>query len=161
MSSALSSLAAQCERPQLADVLRDINELVLSGNTLSEALRQHPEVFDGAYVATVAAAEASGRMADVLQQLAEMQRSEMRLRRSIKSLLTYPIMLTVISGSVIATLVVVVLPKFAAIFEQYNTPLPVVTRLLLGAVAESCRSRWWLWIPLARWLDRAASSPGG
>src|SRR5215207_9374581 len=54
LSSALSSLAAQCERPALAAVLRDINELVLGGNTLSESLKMYPDVFDGAYVATVA-----------------------------------------------------------------------------------------------------------
>jgi type II secretory pathway component PulF len=147
LASALSSLVTQCERPYLAEVLSDINELVLSGNTLSESLKQHPDVFDGAYVATIAAAEASGRMAEVLQQLAEMQRSEMRLRRSIKSLATYPILLTVISTAVIATLVMVVLPKFSAIFDQYNTPLPAITKFLL-AVAGEARSRWWLWIPL-------------
>jgi type II secretory pathway component PulF len=148
LASALSSLVTQCERPFLADVLADVNELVLSGNTLSESLRQHPDVFDGAYVATIAAAEASGRMAEVLQQLAEMQRSELRLRRSIKSLATYPVMLTVISGGVIATLIMVVLPKFSDIFEQYNTPLPAITRALLG-VATEMQSRWWLWIPAA------------
>jgi type IV pilus assembly protein PilC len=144
LASAIASLASQCERPQLAAVLRDVNELVHSGNTLSEALGQHTEVFDAAYVATVAAAEASGRMADVLNQLAEMQRSEMRLRRSIKSLLSYPVMLTAISSSVIATLVVLVLPKFADIFDQYDTPLPALTKVFL-AVSVELRERWWIW----------------
>jgi type II secretory pathway component PulF len=148
LSSALASLAAQCERPALASVLRDINELVLSGNTLSESLRLHPEVFDGAYVATVAAAEASGRMAEVLKQLAAMQRSELRLRQSIKGLLTYPVLLTLISGSVISILVIFVLPRFAEIFSQYEVALPVVTQALLGIAAE-LQTRWWLWFPLA------------
>jgi type II secretory pathway component PulF len=148
LASALTSLTVQCERPHLADVLRDVNELVLSGNTLSEALRQHPHVFDPAYVATIAAAEASGRMAEVLQQLADMQRSEIRLRRSVKGLLTYPVMLTFISLSVIISLVTVVLPRFAGIFAQYNMPLPVITRTMLG-VATELHARWWLWGPAA------------
>ena len=148
LATALTSLAAQCERPVLAQVLQDVNELVLSGNTLSDALRQHPEVFDGAYVATIAAAEASGRMAEVLQQLAQMQRNEMRLRGSIKSLLTYPVLLTVIASSVISTLVVFVLPRFADIFAQYEMALPIVTQALIGVSLE-LKSRWWLWIPLA------------
>jgi type II secretory pathway component PulF len=147
LSSALASLAAQCERPALAEVLRDVNELVHGGNTLSEALRLYPEVFDGAYCATVAAAEASGRMAEVLKQLAAMLRSELQLRQSIKGLLTYPILLTAISGSVISILVVFVLPRFAEIFAQYEVALPVVTRMLLG-VASELKSRWWLWLPL-------------
>lgn len=148
LASALSSLADQCERPLLAEVLQDVNELVLSGNTLSESLRQHPEVFDGAYVATIAAAEASGKMAEVLQQLAQMQRNEMRLRTSIKSMLTYPVLLVVISSSVISTLVVFVLPRFADIFAQYEMPLPVLTRGLIAASVE-LKTRWWLWAPLA------------
>jgi len=147
LSSALTSLAVQAERPQLAEVLRDVNELVLSGNTLSEALKQHPEVFDPAYIATIAAAEASGRMAQVLEQLAAMTRNEMRLRRSIMSLLTYPVMLTAISSAVIAVLVVVVLPRFAEIFAQYDTPLPAITKVML-AVSLELKSRWWLWLPV-------------
>lgn len=147
LSSALTSLANQCERPALAVVLHDINELVLSGNTLSESLKMYPDVFDGAYVATVAAAEASGRMAEVLKQLAEMQRSELRLRHSIKGLLTYPVLLTLIAGSVIGILVVFVLPRFADIFAQYDVALPIMTRVLLQLATEM-KSRWWLWLPL-------------
>jgi type II secretory pathway component PulF len=147
LSSALTSLATQAERPQLAEVLRDVNELVLSGNTLSEALKQHPEVFEPAYIATIAAAEASGRMAQVLEQLAAMTRNEMRLRRSIMSLLTYPVMLTAISSAVIAVLVVFVLPQFGEIFAQYDTPLPAITRVML-AVSMELKSRWWLWLPV-------------
>lgn len=147
LSSALTSLVNQCERPALAAVLEDVNELVLSGNTFSQALKMHPEVFDGAYVATIAAAEASGRMAEVLKQLAAMQHSEVRLRGSIKGLATYPLLLTGISGGVIGILVVFVLPRFATIFQQYEVPLPVVTQALL-AVAAEFRSRWWLWLPL-------------
>lgn len=146
LASALSSLASQCERPLLAEVLHDVNELVLSGNTLSESLRQHPEVFDGAYVATIAAAEASGRMAEVLQQLAQMQRNEMRLRTSIKSMLTYPVLLVCISSSVIMTLVIFVLPRFAEIFAQNEMPLPVLTRALISTSVE-LKTRWWLWLP--------------
>jgi type II secretory pathway component PulF len=147
LASGLSSLAAQCERPAMAEILEEVNELVVSGNTLSESFKQFPDVFDAAYTATIAAAEASGRMADVLRQLADMQRNEVRLRRSIRGLLTYPIMLTVICTAVITTLVVVVLPKFAEIFDQYGAKLPVTTELLI-AFAGEFKSRWWLWLPL-------------
>ncbi|RIK86938.1 MAG: hypothetical protein DCC67_02425 [Planctomycetota bacterium] len=147
LSSALNSLAAQCDRPALAEVLRDINDLVHGGNTLSESLKTYPDVFDGAYVATVAAAEASGRMADVLKQLAAMQRNEVRLRQSVKSLLAYPALLTAVAALVISVLVVFVLPRFADVFSQYEVELPLITQALL-AVAGEARSRWWLWCPV-------------
>jgi type II secretory pathway component PulF len=85
-------------------------------------------------------------MPEVLDQLALMQRNELRLRGSIRSMLTYPILLTVISSSVIATLVIFVLPRFATIFEQYDMVLPVLTRGLI-ALSVELKTRWWLWIP--------------
>jgi type II secretory pathway component PulF len=103
------------------------------------------------YVATVAAGEASGKMATVLQQLAGLQRSELRMSRTIRSLIAYPIVLASVSFVVIMVLVLFVLPQFAGIFEQYDTPLPILTRMLLG-LAYELRAHWWLWGPLAALL---------
>ncbi|MEM9186471.1 MAG: type II secretion system F family protein [Planctomycetota bacterium] len=148
IATAMGSLASQCARPALADVLEDVREDVVGGVRFSEALRRHPEVFDDAYVATVGAGEATGKMAEIFAQLAELKRSELRLRRTIASLLVYPVLLAVVSVVVITALVVFVLPQFAGIFEQYDTPLPWITQALL-AVANELRERWWAWAPLA------------
>ena len=148
LASALSSLTAQCQRPALAGVLADVRESVLSGSSFSDALKLHKTVFNPTFVATVAAGEASGRMAEVLQQLASMQKNEIRRGREIRALLTYPVLLLMISSSVLGALVLFVLPRFTAIFAQYEMPLPVITQLLL-AFADELRARWWLWGPLA------------
>jgi type II secretory pathway component PulF len=148
IASALSSLASQCQRPALAGVLRNVREMVLGGSSLSEALKRHPAVFEPTFVATVAAGEASGRMAEVLQQLAEMQRRELRSARALRGLMTYPVLLLSVSGSVLVALVLFVLPRFTEIFAQYDMPLPVITQLLI-ALAGELRTRWWLWAPLA------------
>ncbi|MCG8450535.1 MAG: type II secretion system F family protein [Pirellulales bacterium] len=147
VATALASLANQCQRPALAEVLADVHESVLAGNSLSSAMRQHAEVFEPTFIATVAAGEASGRMAEVLRQLASVQRGEIRSRRTMKALLTYPILLMAVSSSVVVALVLVVLPRFSEIFTDYDISLPVITQILL-AVASEFRSRWWLWVPL-------------
>ncbi len=147
VASALASLANQCQRPALAEVLHDVHELVLAGNPLSNALRQHADVFGPSYIATVAAGEASGKMSAVLRQLAQMQRDEIRSSRTMKALLTYPLLLMVVSSSVILALVLFVLPRFSEIFTQYELSLPAVTQMMLGLASE-LRLRWWLWIPL-------------
>ncbi len=147
VSSALGSLASQCKRPALAQVLYEVHEAVLAGNTLSDALRQHPRVFDPSYIATVAAGEATGKMSEVLAQLADMQRSLLRTRRTMRALMTYPVLLMLVSSAVLVALVLFVLPRFATIFEQYDVPLPAITRLLI-AVADEMWARWWLWTPL-------------
>jgi type II secretory pathway component PulF len=146
-ATALGSLASQCKRPALAEVLKSVYQSVMAGTPLSESLKRHPQAFDAAFVATVAAGEASGSLADVLIQLADMQRTELRNRRTMRALMTYPILLLVVSTSVITALVIFVLPRFAGIFDQYEVALPIVTQILIS-IADELRSRWWLYAPL-------------
>ena len=148
VASALGSLAKQCNREALAEVLSDIHELVLAGSPLSSALRQHSKVFEPSFIATVAAGEASGRMSDVLRQLAAVQRGELRSSRTLRALATYPILLFVVSSSVLVALVLLVLPKFSDIFQEYELALPAITEILLS-IAGELQQRWWLWIPAA------------
>lgn len=144
VASALASLAGQCQRPALAEVLHEVHESVLAGSSLSNALRNHAHVFDPCFIATVAAGEASGRMSEVLRQLTQVQRGELRSRRTMRALLTYPILLFSVSFVVITCLVLFVLPRFSEIFSQYELTLPVITQMLIGLAAQ-LRSRWWLW----------------
>jgi len=147
LTAALASVASQCQREALAEVLSQIHEAVLAGNTFSDALRQHALVFEPSVIATVAAGEASGRMAEVLNQLSQMQRREIRSQRTIRAMMTYPVLLMLVSGAVITSLVLFVLPRFTEIFEQYEVQLPWVTQLLMG-IADEAGARWWLWGPV-------------
>jgi type IV pilus assembly protein PilC len=148
VAGALESLARQSRRPAMGEVLQNIYQDVLEGKSFSQALRRYESVFGGTYVAMVGAGEASGRMADVLTQLAQMQRAEMKRRSKIRTMLAYPVVLISVSGLVILGLVLFVLPTFASIFEQYETPLPCMTRLLV-ALSAGLRNYWWLWGPMA------------
>ncbi len=147
VTSALQSLARQCRRPALASVLQETHDAVIGGRSFSDALQSFPEVFDAAYVATVAAGEASGNMSEVLDQLAELQRSQLRLSRTLRSLLIYPVLLTCVSAVVIGVLLVFVLPKFAKLFADYDMTLPWITQVLI-AVADELGNRWWAWGPV-------------
>ncbi len=147
VATALQSLARQTKQPAQRELLTSIYEDVLAGNSFSVALQPHTSVFGASYVATVAAGEAAGRMAEVLAQLAQLQRGEVRLRNSIRTLLAYPVLLLSAASLVIAALTLGVLPRFAEIFAQFDTPLPVLTRILL-AVAAELRGRFWFWLPL-------------
>ena len=144
LATALESLVRQCHHPALVAVLEDVHALVVGGKPFSQAIREHEAVFGPTYVATIAAGEASGEMSNVLRQLSHLQRSELRMSRTLRSLIAYPVLLASVSSVVILALVLFVLPQFADIFEQYDTPLPVLTRILLGLATE-LRSHWWLW----------------
>lgn len=144
MASALQSVADQCQHPALKNVLKQVYEDVLAGKSISQAMGQHEHVFGQSYVASIAAAEAAGRMTEVLNRLAALLRSELQMRSTLRTLLAYPIVLASIATLVIFALMFLVLPQFAGVFKQLDIPLPVITRLLIG-VSTELRSRFWLW----------------
>ncbi len=147
VATALESIARQATRSELRQVLRTIHADVLGGQSFSIALTRHANLFGSSYIATVAAGEASGKMADVLGHLAVLQRSDLRLRNTIRTLMAYPLLLVAISGLVTIALVLFVLPRFAEVFAQFDTPLPLITQVLLG-VSTELRGRAWFWGPV-------------
>ena len=90
LSTALRSIAKQSKRPSVAKILTDVHDQVTSGKSFSAALKSHERTFGATYVAMVSAAEASGKMATVLMQLSKLLRGELRLVRSIRSMISYP-----------------------------------------------------------------------
>ena len=148
LATALQALAKQSRSPGLGEAFSQIHADVSGGAPVSEALARHSHIFGDTYVASFAAGEASGRLAEVLQQLAELQRSELRLHNTLRTLLGYPALLATVSALVLAALVFFVLPQFAEIFKDFETPLPVTTQILL-AIASEVRGRIWLWCILA------------
>lgn len=129
MSRLLNSLAA------------DIN----AGRQLSEALSQHPQIFDRLYVNLVALGEAGGRLPEVFRGLAEDLRFQRELRQKIISAATYP---AVVAGVCILALLFIfnfVVPNLESLFSD-ATELPWYTSALLGA-SEFMRS--WQWFLFA------------
>lgn len=147
LAGALNTLRNQSKSKAIQQTLREIHNDVTGGKSVSEALRKHIHVFGEAYVASVAAGEASGQLAVVLNRLAQLLRSDIRNRATLRTLLAYPILLSSISLLVIVGLVCFVLPQFAEIFSQFDVQLPKLTQILL-AIANEFRARMWLWGPL-------------
>jgi type II secretory pathway component PulF len=147
LTSAFESLATQSSNERVRVVLAKVHEDVTGGKCVSDAMRSQGNVFGDAYVASVAAGEAAGRLPDVLGRLAELQRSEIRNRATIRTLLAYPILLSTVSSFVVIALVTFVLPKFQDIFSQFDVPLPAITQVVV-AVSVVLRSYSFIWGPL-------------
>jgi type II secretory pathway component PulF len=143
LASALKNLASQTAHPGLRAMLEGIHADVLAGQPVSQALSKYEGVFGTSYVAGIAAAEASGRLPEVLERLAALLRGELRMRSAIRGLLAYPIVLTSVSILVVVGLVLFVLPQFAGVFEQMSIPLPTITRTLIS-ISLMIRGYWWL-----------------
>jgi type II secretory pathway component PulF len=146
IASALQSMVRQCTHPTLKTILEDVHDNVLGGNAVSESLAQYPTVFNETFVASVAAGEASGKLPDVLHQLSQLLRGEMKLRNSIRAMLAYPVLLTCVASAVLGALVIFVLPRFAEIFSDMDAELPYITQVVLG-ISNEIRNHFWIWIP--------------
>jgi type IV pilus assembly protein PilC len=122
----------QPEGTQLRVVLKDVVGAVEGGKTFSDALSKYPNVFDGLFVNMVRAGEAGGVLETVLNRLAEFSEKAQRLRRKVKSAMTYPIVVLSIALLVVAFLLTVVIPKFKAMFEEQGSELPFITQTLIS-----------------------------
>lgn len=144
LASALRSISEQATHPGLKAALQRVHEAVSAGKPVSAALREQDEVFGGAYIASVAAGEASGKLPEVLARMSEMLRKELRQQATVRTLMAYPIVLTLVSTLVIGVLVLFVLPQFAEVFDQLKAPLPAITRLLLDG-SDQLRQHFVIW----------------
>lgn len=126
--------------------LDDVNADLDEGEALSIALSHHPNVFNQLYVDMVKAAEYSGTLDKVLVQIAiYLQRQDTALKK-IRTAMIYPAIILTLAVVVCGVLVVVVLPNFVALFDEFHADLPLPTRVLiaLGAFAQA-----WRWQILA------------
>ena len=128
---ALTSLEEQATSKPFKAVLKQVTEQVEQGQAFSEALAQHPLVFNEIYVNLVQAGEAGGLLAEILERLATEQESSARLKRKVKSAMTYPTIVTCIAFSISLFLILKIVPMFADIFKDLGGKLPMPTQVLL------------------------------
>lgn len=161
---ALAALGEQAERPALARTLAQVRQAVMEGSTLADALAQHPRLFASLYVNMVRAGEASGALAVVLERLADYTENQARLLGKVRSALTYPAIMLLLSATILFFLLAYVVPKVTRIFQETHQQLPLPTRVLLG-VSDAVAHWWWLALVLAAGaavgLSRWARTPAG
>lgn len=144
---ALGALSEQAERPSLSRVLAQVRQEVTEGTSLADALAQHPRLFASLYVNMVRAGEASGALHVVLERLADYTENQARLLGKVRSALTYPVIMLLLSATILFFLLSYVVPKVTRIFQETHQQLPLPTRLLLG-VSDFVAQWWWLLLML-------------
>ena len=154
--SALQNLAQQEENRALGSTLRQIRYDVESGSTLAAALERHPRVFDPLFVNLVRAGETGGFLDTVFKRLTRFLEKRLQWRKAVLSASLYPAVVIVTSFLVLGVILVWVIPVFASLFANLDVPLPLPTRMVMGA--SGFLSRWGL--PLSLGAGAAALSGG-
>ena len=127
----LAILEEQTENKYLQRVIRTIRETIEAGNSLSEALNKHKNVFSDLYINLVVAGEVSGTLDEVLERLAAHLERDYDIRMKVKSALSYPAIVGVLILAVVALAVFFILPRFLSIFEGFDVKLPFATVFLI------------------------------
>jgi type IV pilus assembly protein PilC len=121
--------------------LEDINDDIDEGEAFSVAVAQHPNVFNQLYVDMVRAAEYSGNLDKVLVQVATyLQRQDSAIKK-LRSAMIYPAVILTLAVGVCTVLIVVVLPNFVMLFNEFKASLPLPTRILIAIGAFSAAYR--------------------
>src|SRR6266850_4057342 len=125
----LSALEEQSDSQTFKPVLRHTMEQVEQGHAFSEALADHPKVFTKLYVSMVEAGETGGLLAEILDRLASYLESTARLKKKVKSAMSYPVIVCFIALSIALFLMIKVIPIFADIFKDFGAQLPGPTQV--------------------------------
>jgi type IV pilus assembly protein PilC len=127
----LNVLSEQAKPGIMKETLSGISTDVEGGATFSDALAKYPKSFSKLFVNMVKAGEVGGILEEVLERLAEFSEKEEALKRKIKAAMVYPILVTVAAIGILTFLMIVVIPTFKKMFEDFNTELPGATLMLL------------------------------
>ena len=127
----LGSLAEQTENKKLKPILEAVRRQIEGGSTLFEAMSKYPEVFPLVYTNMVRAGETSGRLGESLDRFISLAEREIKTRQRVKEATRYPKIVIFSVLIAFAILLTFVIPRFAEIFAQFKTPLPLPTRVMI------------------------------
>src|SRR5436190_1406222 len=103
----------------------------VEGGGLADAMSAHPKLFPELYTNMVRSGETAGNLDAVLERLADFMDQQQALRSKVSGAMTYPILMMVIGTLVMGVLMVAVVPKITAIFEDQGKALPWNTQVLI------------------------------
>jgi len=128
----LRVLEKQERSANLKEILGQLSLAIEGGSTFSEALAQHPKVFNRLFVNMVKAGELGGVLEVVLKRLAEFSEKAQKIKGKVKAAMFYPVAVMIVAVGIMILLMVMVVPKFQEVFAGMGFPLPKFTLFVLA-----------------------------
>ncbi|HJL18976.1 MAG TPA: type II secretion system inner membrane protein GspF [Sandaracinaceae bacterium LLY-WYZ-13_1] len=154
----LSALIDQMDKPELKTAFTQTRDKVNEGTSFADALKAHSNIFPPLYNNMVAAGEASGTLEAVLMRLADFLENQAKLKNKVTSALAYPAFMLLMGLATLSIMMLVVVPKVTAIFQDFEQALPWYTQMLIW-MSDVFTGYWWLllgmgfgaWYGFRRW----------
>ncbi|MBS4096338.1 MAG: type II secretion system F family protein [Sulfuricella sp.] len=127
----LADLRDSLDHPDFRGVIADIIENIEGGQNFSEALGNHPTVFDKTFVSLIAAGEHSGQLPSVFKSLTESLKWQDELAAQTKKLMMYPAFVGTVISAVVFFLMIYLVPQLVQFIKSMGQELPFHTRALI------------------------------
>ena len=140
---ATAILKDQSTSKKMSRVLGQVLDDLRKGIPFSDAATKHPHVFPTLFSNMLRAGEVGGQFDEILDRLANYYEKSHMTRQKVRSAMTYPLVLLVVSVLVIVFMVGFIVPRFAGMFASFGAELPWSTHLLLS-LSSAFTTYWWL-----------------
>ena len=148
LAEILSTIARETRDEKVRFIFNFAYGRISAGHTLSDSLASFPSVFSEIYINMVRAGETGGFLPKALEEAAAYLKKQDRLNKKIKSMMIYPVMLTLIASGTIIFMATFIMPVFVQAFTDMHTKLPLLTQILLFGFKQ-LRDLWFVWLGFA------------
>ena len=129
----LQLLSKQLKNRLLTEALESIIIAIESGSSISDAFGKHDKIFPNFLPMALKAGEASGKLPDVLDYVANFLEKTDNLKKQVTGIMTYPIIVSTIGIAMLSLILIFVAPTFKKIFNASGKELPLPTKILFGS----------------------------
>jgi type IV pilus assembly protein PilC len=139
----LTDLRDSIENPRFREIIAGMVESIEGGKTLSQALAEHPQTFDGVMISLIRAGEETGALPQVLNNLLESLKWQDELAAHTKKLIMYPAFLGTVVVAITMFMMIYLVPKMAGFIRNMGQELPTQTKILI-ATSEFFVNYWYV-----------------
>ena len=143
LAASLRTVTEQTQSKGMKEISEGIITAVESGKSLYEAFSEHPNVFNGVYLALIQAGETSGTLDLALKRLADQDEKDAAMMSKIRGALVYPAIILVVIIAVLAFMMIAVVPQVAQLYADMGQQLPGITQFLVN-MTNFFGEYWWL-----------------
>ncbi|MFS0673072.1 type II secretion system F family protein [Ornithinibacillus sp. 179-J 7C1 HS] len=147
ISDATKTMIKQSESIVLKNALTDIEKQLEKGQALSKSVERHPKIFPPLLINMIRAGEASGKLDEILNEMADYFEKEYRNRQKVISALIYPSIVGIVTLFLTGFLLIFVVPRFIGMLNSFGGDIPPFTQFILN-LSDWLASYWWVFILL-------------
>ena len=143
----LTDLRDSIEHPRFREVIAGLIESIEGGQTMSQGMSAHPDVFSQVFINLIRAGEGSGQLPEVLVSLTESLKWEDELASHTKKLLMYPAFVATIVLAATFFLMIYMVPQLKMFVKNMGQSLPVHTQVLFF-ISDLLVNYWYIFLSL-------------